>query len=331
MLPEENSLNLVSVSALNGLERAQIDSQIATAHAYPRSLETFQKRAISMATLDLATAESCIYSRPVGGGKTAEGESIRMAEIVAACYGNLRVASRIIEQTPRMVRCEGVAHDLESNYAGKSECVEATVTKDGKPYTEMQRAVVAKACLAKAYRDAVFKVVPKSLCKTITLAARGVINQEVATLEQRQMRVKAWLKQIKVNDARVFAVLGVKGWADINDEHLMTITGLRTAINEQETTVEEAFPSAPVAPKSPASAKAELFPTKLDELKSKLSGDVTEARLLDYLRGMQLCDDSLSSLDEVFQHRPSAVDAVLMGWPQVEKQIKKAATNPPGK
>jgi hypothetical protein len=325
MPPEENSLDVLPLSSIAGLERAQIDSQIATAHAYPRSLEQFQKRAISMATLDLTTAESCIYSRPVGGGKTAEGESIRMAEIVAACYGNLRVAARIIEQTPRLVRCEGVAHDLESNYAGKSECVEATVTKEGKPYSESQRAVMAKACLAKAYRDAVFKVVPKSLCKAVTLAARGVINKEIATLEQRQARVKAWLKQIKVTDARVFAVLGVKGWADVNDEHLLTITGLRTAINEQETTVEEAFPSTPVAPKLSASAagKAELFPTRLDELKAKLTGEVTEARLLDYLRSMQLCDDSLSSLAEVFAQKPSAVDAVLMGWPHVEKRIKK--------
>lgn len=326
MPPEDQSLEVVSQSVIAGLERAQIDSQIATAQAYPRSLEKFQKRAISMATLDLATAESCIYSRPVGDGKTAEGESIRMAEIVAACYGNLRVAARIIEQTPRLVRCEGVAHDLESNYAGKSECVESTVTKEGKPYSERQRAVIAKVCLAKAYRDAVFKVVPKSLCKSVTQAARGVINKEVATLEQRQTRVKAWLKQIKVSDARVFAVLGVKGWADVNDEHLLTITGLRTAINEQETTVEEAFPSTPVTPKisgSPA-GKAELFPTKLAELKSKLTPEVTEARLLDFMRSTRLCDDSLSSLEDVFRLNPAAIETVLIAWASVEKQIKKA-------
>lgn len=327
MPPEQNSIELMPTSAIASLERAQIDSQIATAHAFPRSLEQFQKRATSMATLDLDTAESCIYSRPVGGGKTAQGESVRLAEIVAACYGNLRVSARIIEQSPRMVRCEGVAHDLESNYAGKSECVEPTVTKEGNPYSESQRAVVAKACLAKAYRDAVFKVVPRSLCKSITQAARGVINKEVATLEQRLSRVKQWLKQIKVADARVFAVLGIKGWADVNDEHLLTITGLRTAINEQEITVEEAFPSAPVASKQSASAagKAELFPTRFEELKAKLTPEVTEVRVLEYMRSTQLCDDSLSSLEEVFKHKPSAVEAVVMAWASVEKQIKKAA------
>jgi hypothetical protein len=208
----------------------------------------FKKRAHNMATLDLQTAESCIYSRPVGGGKTAEGASIRFAEIVAACYGNLRVASRIIEQTPRYVKCEGVAHDLESNYAGKSECIEPTVKTDGTPYSESQRAVVAKACLAKAYRDAVFKVVPKALCKSIIEAARAVINKEVATIEQRRDRARQWLKQIKVSDDRVFAVLGVKGWSEVTDDQLLVLTGLKTAINEQDTTVEEAFP---VAAKTP--------------------------------------------------------------------------------
>jgi hypothetical protein len=243
-----NELEFLAPSVITSIERAQIDSQVATAHAYPRSLEMFKKRAHNMATLDLQTAESCIYSRPVGGGKTAEGASIRFAEIVAACYGNLRVASRIIEQTPRYVKCEGVAHDLESNYAGKSECIEPTVTREGNPYSESQRAVVAKACLAKAYRDAVFKVVPKALCKSIIEAARAVINKEVATIEQRRDRARQWLKQIKVSDDRVFAVLGVKGWSEVTDDQLLVLTGLKTAINEQDTTVEEAFP---VAAKTP--------------------------------------------------------------------------------
>jgi hypothetical protein len=146
------------------------------------------------------------------------------------------------------VKCEGVAHDLESNYAGKSECIEPTVKQDGTPYSESQRAVVAKACLAKAYRDAVFKVVPKALCKSVIDAARAVINKEVATIEQRRDRAKQWLKQIKVEDARVFAVLGVKGWTEITDDQLLVLTGLKTAINEQDTTVEEAFPVAAKAP-----------------------------------------------------------------------------------
>lgn len=322
-------------SSIALMERAAIDSQIATAHAFPRSLEKFKSRALGIVTLDLETAESCIYSRPVGGGKVAEGESIRMAEIVAACYGNLRVASRIVEQTERFVRCEGVAHDLESNYAGKSECIEPTVKTDGTPYSESQRAVVAKACLSKAYRDAVFKVVPKAVCKTITIAAKGVINKEVATIEQRIERIKGWLKLIKVTDARVFAVLAVKGWADVNDEHILTLTGLRTAINEG-TKIEEAFPSAVTAPKIEGGAGADtLFPptatgaggktaTKLDELMSKLTTEITEPLVLDYMVSKKLCDANCKTLADLFAKKPTTIQAVLLTWDDAEKTIRAA-------
>ncbi|MBU6231573.1 hypothetical protein KGP36_02800 [Patescibacteria group bacterium] len=236
------------------MERAQIDTQVATAHQYPRSLEQFKKRALSMATLDEESAESCIYCRPVGREqnekgewveKYAEGASIRLAEIVAASYGNIRVAARIVEQTERFVRCEGVAHDLESNYAGKSECMESTVTKQGKPYSERQRSLVAKVCLAKAYRDACFKVVPRALCKPVFEAAKKVAAGQGKPLEERRKKAKAWVSGIKMDNAegRVFAALGVKGWNDVTDDHLLRLTGLKTAIQDGDETYESAFPA----------------------------------------------------------------------------------------
>ncbi|HEU4341482.1 MAG TPA: hypothetical protein VFU31_07920, partial [Candidatus Binatia bacterium] len=234
-------------SAVEALERASVDVQITTAHKFPRSLELFQKRALSMATLDEETAESCIYSRPVGKDqdgkqKFVEGASIRLAEIVAASYGNIRVAARLIEQTPRYVKAEGVAHDLESNYAGKSEVIESTVDKNGRPFSERMQIVVAKAVLAKAYRDAVFKVVPKALCRTVYLSALKIINGSGKTIEQRREKVKEWLRSIKVDDARVFATLGVSGWTDVGDRQLELLTGIKTAISDNDATIDEAFP-----------------------------------------------------------------------------------------
>src|ERR1700733_9514280 len=91
----ESSVN----QALQQITNAQINQQVATAHAYPRSIDRFQKRAMQMVSLNEETAASCIYIRPVGGGKFAEGMSIRMAEIVGNCYGNLRVQAFIVEMT----------------------------------------------------------------------------------------------------------------------------------------------------------------------------------------------------------------------------------------
>lgn len=322
----DTTTEVLAPSAIMSLERAAIDCQVATAHAYPRSLEVFKRRARDMATLDLPTAESCIYSRPVGGGKTAEGASIRLAEIVAASYGNLRVAARIVEQTPRYVKCEGVAHDLESNYAGKSECIEPTVTKGGEPYSEGQRAVVAKACLAKAYRDAVFKVVPKALCKSVIDAAVGVINKQIVSLEDRRKRVKDWLKQIKVDDRRVFTLLQIKGWSEVTDDHLITLTGLKTAINDGETTADEAFPLVPSKPlfkdKEPADGKAptdkpaekgnQKAQTSVDELCKK--DNVSHVALLDFLKTVGMIGEEVKKLEDL---EPAVAATIVTQWNEI--------------
>lgn len=338
-------------SALMSLERAAIDSQIATAHAYPRSLELFKKRALSMATLDLPTAESCIYSRPVGGGKTAEGASIRLAEIVAASYGNIRVAARIIEQTERYVKCEGLAHDLESNYAGKSECIEPTVKQNGDPYSESQRAVVAKACLSKAYRDAVFKVVPKALCKSVIDAAIGVINKQVVSLEDRRKRVRDWFKQIKVADNRVFNVLQVKGWSEVSDDHLILLTGLKTAINDGDTTIEESFPniiSTPVfnTPPKPGEHPPEVgqatqptppeptvtgpAPAEEDSPVKKLrklckEHKVKESEVVDALIVSGSVEPGTKTLEEVALQSEGSLKMAIQYWGDLSQRIKQAA------
>lgn len=249
---DEATGELVSVeqsvnAAMEQITRAEIDQQIATAHRFPRSLAKFKTRALEMATLDEETAESCIYSRPVGKGpdgkqKFAEGLSIRMAEIVGCCFGNLRVGAMIVEMTPRHVKARGFAHDLETNFASTSEVIEATVDRRGNPYSERQRVVVAKAALSKARRDATFAVVPKALCRSIEIAARQTAIGDASTLEKRRAAVMGWIAKLGIDPARVFAALGVGGEADIGIEHLTTLTGLRTAIKDGEATVDESFP-----------------------------------------------------------------------------------------
>mgnify|MGYP000523470490 FL=1 len=236
-------IEAVPISALESMTRGEIDMQIATAHRYPRSMQSFKKRAVEMATLDEETAASCIYSRPVGGGKFAEGLSVRTAEIVGACYGNLRVGAMIVEQTERYVTARGFAHDLESNFASSCEVIESTVKKDGKPYDERMRVVIAKACLAKARRDATFQVVPKALCKPIETAARAVALGDITTLDKRRDAVMQWVGKLGINPARVFTALGISGPDDIGMDQLATLTGLRTAIKDGEVSVDEAFPN----------------------------------------------------------------------------------------
>lgn len=234
--------DVVTGSALMQLEKASIDMQIATAHQYPRSMTTFKRRAVDMATMDEETAESCIYRRPVGGGKNAEGMSVRTAEIVGACYGNLRVGARIIDQTERYVVAQGVAHDLESNFMSSCEVVESTVKADGSPYSERMRVVVAKVALAKARRDATFQVVPKALCKPIESAVRNLLFGDGQPLEKRREQAGKWISKLGIDPERVYKVLKVGGVDDIGAKELELLTGIRTAINDGDATIDESFP-----------------------------------------------------------------------------------------
>lgn len=246
----ESSFEIVQATPLSVVEsitRGEIDVQISTAKKYPRSLSEFKKQALEMVTLDEETAESCLYRRPVGKddqGKQqfAEGASIRMAEIVAACYGNLRFGSFIVEQTERQVTARGFCHDVEKNVAATSDAIESTVKRDKKPMDERMRVVIAKAALAKAVRDAIFKVVPRGLCKSLADQARAIAIGDAVTLVTRRQKVLEWAAKIGVPNDRVFSALGVKGVEEIGLEQLETLTGLKTAIKEGDVTVPEAFP-----------------------------------------------------------------------------------------
>lgn len=261
-----------ALSVVTEMVRGEVDSQIEIAKRYPRSMEKFKKRASEMACIDEETAASCLYRRPVGkeNGRPifAEGMSVRLAEIVGASYGNLRVYATILSQTDRQVIARGMAIDLEANFASSSEVVEATVTSDGKPFSERMRAVVAKAALAKARRDATFQVVPKALAKPIEQAVRQLLLGEAKSLDTRRKAVAAWISTLGIDAKRVFAALGIAGIADLSLDHIETLTGLRTAIKDGEVTIDEAFPYEPVKQPKPLEAQENVSqpkPTPISE------------------------------------------------------------------
>jgi hypothetical protein len=259
----------VEQNALAVMEESEIMMQIKTARTYPRSLAQFKKEASEMIMMDESTAKSCIYSRPVGDGKVAEGKSIRMAEIVASCYGNIRAKTIITEMKPRYVKAVGFVMDLEKNIGFSAECVESTVKRDGSPMSERMRVVIAKAAAAKAFRDAIFKIVPVGICKPLEDLAKKVImgDGNVQTMDKRKAELQAWLRGIEVSNERMFAVLNVKGYADMGIDHLLQMAGLRTAIENADITIDEAFP--PIESEKKPDAKNKGVAGLKDDLKGK--------------------------------------------------------------
>lgn len=333
------AMEVLPPNALEASVRAEIDIQISTAHRFPRSMKEFKSRALDMATIDEETAASCLYSRPVGmkNGKQqfAEGLSVRMAEIVGASFGNLRVGATIIEQTERMVRARGFAHDLETNFAASSEVVEATIKRDGTPYDERMRVVIAKAALAKARRDATFMVVPKALCRPIEEQCRQVAIGDAMTMQKRRDGVMTWIGKLGIEPARVFAALGISGEEDIGQDELATLVGLKTSIKDGDVRLDEAFPivvpkvsytktnsTPPPAPKGKGKAKEETAApakaTPFEGLRNLMTASkVAEKTVMVYLASQ---GEMFDSLDDV----PVAIiESLIQQWGNIVGQLDK--------
>ena len=100
----ETQVTISQPTMLEALNKSEIDMQIATAHAYPRNEEKALDKMAQLACMDVDTASDCFYNleRKKADGTVEEinGLSVRMAEIIAACWGNLR-AGRCVGQWRR--------------------------------------------------------------------------------------------------------------------------------------------------------------------------------------------------------------------------------------
>lgn len=265
----EDSTQIVESNALESIERAQIDMQIATAKRYPRVLSKVKQDMLSFATLDEDTAASCFYTLP-RGGKAIQGPSIRLAEIAISCYSNLRVGSRVLTTVangdmPHVI-IQAVAHDLEKNVAITIEKRRRITKKKSKEFIDEDDINLAcNACTAIALRDAVFKVVPLALVKPVYEAAKKVAVGEASSLVTKRGKIIDRLKQMGVTEDRILAVLEVRKMEDIGLEQLEILIGLGTALKDGDTTVEEAFP--PIGANAVPKAEATPGPKTVDALR----------------------------------------------------------------
>ena len=231
-------------AALEAVTRAEIDTQIATAKRFPRSPARFLSEARSMVAVDPELAAQCTYRLPArkgGNGQPITGPSVRLAEIAAVCWGNLRVAGRITEDDGRAIVAQGVCIDLERNVGYSVEVRKQVVGRDGRRYGDDMVNNTCNAAIALATRNATFKAIPRAFVNLVEEAAQAVARGDVKSMPERTAKAIDWFRTRGVAEAEVFRALGVNGPADMNLDHLAALQGFKTAINEGHATVEEIF------------------------------------------------------------------------------------------
>ena len=240
--PEEVQAEIVQVEAqpMDRQVRGEIDMQVATAMRYPRSIKKFKEEALALACLDDETAASCFYVLP-RGGRSIEGPSARLAEIVANAWGHMRIEAKVVDVDDKHITARAVSWDLQKNVAVSIEVKRRITDKNGHRYNDDMIVMTGNAACSIALRNAVFKVVPNALTKSILEEAKKVAVGDAETLASKRTKALEFLKKMGATDKQVFETLGVKGANDISLEHLATLRGLATAIKEGDTTIEEAF------------------------------------------------------------------------------------------
>jgi hypothetical protein len=265
--PEQDAV--IAPSAIESITRAEIDMQVATAHRFPRSVKRFREEALSMATIDEDTAESCFYKLP-RDGKMIEGPSIRLMEIAASAWGNIRYGSRTTGEDAEFITAQGIAHDLERNVSATVEVRRRITNKAGKRYSGDMVNVTANAAGSIARRNALLGVIPRAYINSIYEQAKQVAIGDAQTLSHKRTNAVQYFAKLGITPDRLYSKLGVTGEDDITLAHIETLIGLKTAIKDGEIGIDEAFPET-AAPKVTGSPDA-MKPGKKDKADKPADG-----------------------------------------------------------
>jgi len=224
-------------------DRANIDSQVSTAKAYPRDMKKAVTNAIIIATMDNETASSCTYSVP-RGGKPITGPSVHLARILVQCWGNVRIDAKVVDITDKHVISESTCGDIENNVAVKIQVRRSIMTKNGRMNDDMIT-VTGNAGNAIAYRNAVYNVIPKSVIDKVYKSATGLltgdISDETKLIKKRNQVVEGLKKAYGVSEEEILKAVGKSQIEYIGPDEIVVLIGIGTAIKEGDTTIDQAF------------------------------------------------------------------------------------------
>lgn len=252
---------------LQAINKSEVDMQISTAKMYPRELPRVLNQIATYATMDTETASDCFYvlrRNGENGGNAIEGLSVRMAEIIAGAWGNLRVQTRIIGNDGKTITAQGVCHDLETNVAVSVEVKRRITDRNGRTYSEDMQVVTGNAASAIAFRNAVLKVVPKAVTKKVIAEVKQVALGKAIDLETGRQNCLAMFAKIGVTHQMIFDLFSITKIEEIDKNILFELKGMYNAIKEGTTTVQEAFVIPQQEKKQATDAKA-----KAEEAKAK--------------------------------------------------------------
>ena len=194
-----------------------------------------------LATAARETAEACFYALP-RGGKTIEGPSVRLAEIINYSWGNINSAVRVISNDGKRIVAQAVAHDLERNNRIMKEVSRSILNKQNQTFTSDMQIVTGNAAGAIAWRNAIFTLIPNAVWVDIqTRVQKFIVGDGKEMKKRRDALLKKFETDHGVKTEDILKRLQLTSVDAITDNVMIKLFGLDTALREGTTNVEDAF------------------------------------------------------------------------------------------
>ena len=289
----------ISASALSILNQSEHASMVASANLpnNRRRLKDFDDKLMSYANHSQPVALSMFYSLP-RAGKQIIGASIRFAEIVAPCWKNCAVASRVVGDATDTVTAQGIFIDYEANLRNSIEVPRRITDKNGNRFNADMIVTTSNAAMSIARRNAVLKGgVPQALWSPAYEAAQLTAVGKAVSHAQRVADAMEYLMKLGVTELQALNAVECPSVKDLEIEHLVTLKVLCQEIKRGEKTIEQVFGS-------PLDKEIDALMTQLGKnnsqqrmLKDSYAGRTSQ--LLDYLKGQLSPQGSKSTTQSI--------------------------------
>ena len=261
-MPKQNGLTTSSdVGAALATRQAQeVQAAVVMAKRFPRDIVEVERKLIQSCKRP-KLAEIAVYEYPRGGTKVT-GPSIRLAEAAAQAMGNIDFGWTEIQRLEDESVCTAYAWDIENNIRRTTtfSVPHYRDTKQGKKRLLDDRDIYEMCAnqASRRMRGCILQVVPGDLVDLAISECEKTLQANLGTIQEQAAKWgKVFEKEYGVKPESIMRYLGSRPetWTQ-ND--IFRLRKLYNALQDNMTTVEEAFPEMAAKPLT-KEQKAELM------------------------------------------------------------------------
>ena len=172
---------------------AEVQASIVLAKANPRNEESaYMSIMKSCKRKSLAECASYSYRR---GGTLVTGPSIRLAEVVARCWGNINYGFREVGRGKDFSEVEAFAHDLETNtkVTRQFQVRHWRDTKGGGKglKTERDKYELVASMAQRRVRACLLELIPGDIVEAAEEACKATLMQEIGNIDEQAEKIVA--------------------------------------------------------------------------------------------------------------------------------------------